>query len=177
MTDAPYSIKLIPFHSDTILAAEMPEGIFVAVKPMSDALGLVWRAQWKRLQSDPILREGITMRVMPGIGNGQEVTLLRLDLVNGWLFTIDSARVKAPETREKVISYQRECYSVLFEHFYGKAKTAAALNADIPADAKIAMVRECRLTFGHQQAQQLWSDIGLPAIVNILKRDPEFWKQ
>lgn len=36
---------------------------------------------------------------------------------DGWLFGIDSSRIKDEAVRERVILYQRECYQVLYDHF------------------------------------------------------------
>ena len=46
---------------------------------------------------------------------------LPLMYVYGWLFTINPDRVK-PEAREKVITYKKQCYEVLYNHFTGAAK-------------------------------------------------------
>ena len=50
---------------------------------------------------------------------GQETACLKLDYLNGWLFSIDSVRIKSPEVRERVQLYQRECYRVLYRYFSG----------------------------------------------------------
>jgi hypothetical protein len=60
---------------------------------------------------------------VPTAGGPQETTLLRLDLVNGWLFGIEPNMVRA-DRRERVLDYQRECYRALFQHFYGQALAA-----------------------------------------------------
>lgn len=117
-------MKIVPivFHNDIILAADVNGEILVAVKPISDRLGLSWNKQLERIKRDPILREGMTVMVIPGVGGGQETTCLKLHLVNGWLFGIEEGRIKDPLVREAVLVYKRECFRVLFEHFYGKAK-------------------------------------------------------
>lgn len=56
-----------------------------------------------------------------GRGGDQQAVCLKMDLVNGWLFTIDSSRIKDEAVREKVLLYQRECYGVLHKHFYGRS--------------------------------------------------------
>lgn len=156
----------VQFRADTLFAVERDDGVFVAIKPISDALGLKWSSQHDRLRRDPVLSEGILITGIPSPGGLQETTLLRLDLVNGWLFTIDEGRVKDDEVRQRVLAYKRECYAVLFRHFYG----AQAVPADVPrraeeADApKVRMVTEARHTFGEQSAAQLWFKLGLPVV-------------
>lgn len=108
---------LYPFHGDTLIAVEREDGVFIAVKPICDRLGIGWNKQLERMKRDPVLAEGMTMMGIPSAGGPQETTLLRLDLVNGWLFGIDANRVR-PEAREAVLRYKRECYRALFEYFY-----------------------------------------------------------
>lgn len=159
-------IITVEFRNDTLFAIERDDGMFVAVKPICDSLGIEWRKQQERLRRDPILSEGITMVVIPSHGGPQETTCLRLDLVNGWLFTIDESRVKDEETRQKVLTYKRECYAVLFRHFFGKAeRTVAAEGAEGP---KVRMVTETRNTFGVRSAAQLWFKLGLPIVPAML---------
>lgn len=115
----------IDFHGDTLFALERDDGVYVAVNPICKTLGIAVNKQRERIQNDPVLSEGGTVTVLPSAGGAQETLCLRLDLVNGWLLGIDARRVKA-ESRERVIEYQRECYRVLFEHFYAKRHGAAA---------------------------------------------------
>ncbi len=165
------NVITIAFRTDTLFAIRREDGVFVAVKPICDALGLAWRSQWKRLRDDPILSEGITVTVMPSTGGPQETTLLRLDLVNGWLFTIDDSRVRDEETRRRVLTYKRECYGVLFRHFYGRDERAGSgeviappQETEAPESYKLRQVTEARHTFGTQAASQLWFKLGLPVV-------------
>lgn len=108
------------------------------------------------------------MVVIPSIGGPQETTCLRLDLVHGWLFTIDHDRVK-PELRDRVLTYKRECYRVLHEHFHpapvaGVAPEAAEREVTESEASKLAAVREARLVFGFRAAQQMWFSKGLPTV-------------
>jgi hypothetical protein len=112
---------------------------------------------------------------MPSIGGPQETTLLKLELVNGWLFGIDESRVKDEETRQRVLAYKRECYQVLFQHFYGRTHGAAKA-ADVEGTAeseatRLRMVSESRHVFGNQAAAQLWFRLGLPVVPAML-HDP-----
>lgn len=170
-------IITVDFHDDVLFAFERDDGVFVAIKPICDAMGLVWRAQWKRLQEDSIFAEGITVTVMPSAGGTQETTLLKLQLVHGWLLTIEDKRIADPIVREKVLRYKRECYEVLFRHFSGQAGRTKPQVIDHAPDAdeaeapKIRLVTECRQTFGHAAAAQLWFKLGLP-VVPAMFHDP-----
>ncbi|OAN53876.1 hypothetical protein A6A04_13365 [Paramagnetospirillum marisnigri] len=96
----------------------------VAVRPISDALGLDWSGQLQRIKRDPVL--SATVVVTPTVaadGKTRELITLPLDKMNGWLFGVSAQRVK-PEVRDTLIRYQEEAYDVLFRHFYGKALDA-----------------------------------------------------
>lgn len=167
-------IITVDFRSDTLFAVERDDGVFVALKPIVQALGLDWKAQHRRVSEDAVLREGMVTMTMPSVGGMQETTCLRLDLVNGWLFTIDESRVKDEEVRQRVLMYKRECHSVLFEHFYGKQIKPATLIDDEPNEnegVKIRLVNESRQVFGTQAAAQLWFKLGLP-VVPAMMHDP-----
>jgi antirepressor protein len=125
-------ITAIDFHGDTIWAVKIGGKDHVALKPISDSLGLDWSAQLKRLKRDAVMSEGMAMMAMLG---GQETVCLRFDLLNGWLFGVDDTRIKLEVVRQKVLAYKRECYSVLFDHFHVKAKAAIGASAE-PADER-----------------------------------------
>ncbi|MFG1212010.1 phage antirepressor N-terminal domain-containing protein [Xanthobacter flavus] len=168
------NIVTVDFRSDTLFAVERDDGVFVALKPIVQSLGLDWKAQHRRLSDDPILREGMVTMTIPSVGGMQETTCLRLDLVNGWLFTIDESRVKDEEVRQRVLTYKRECYSVLFQHFYGKrGRPAREDEGELLAaeTAKVRIVNEARHVFGAQAAAQLWVKLGLP-IAPAMMHDP-----
>lgn len=169
------NIVTVDFRQDTLFAVERDDGVFVAVKPICDSLGLRWSGQHERLNRDAILAEGIRVIPMPTPGGTQDTTVLKLELVNGWLFGIDESRVKDEETRQRVLAYKRECYGVLFDHFYGKRKVKAEPEVvDEPQEnesVKLRMVNEGRQVFGTQAAAQLWFKLGLP-VVPAMYHDP-----
>lgn len=156
----------VDFHDDTLFASDTSDGVFVAIKPISDGLGLKWSGQHDRLNRDPILAEGIRVIRMPSPGGEQETVALRLNLLQGWLFGIDVARVK-PDVRDRVLAYKRECFDVLHRHFYGPADRAVALPEparDEPVPVRRQLVTEARQTFGVRAAGSLWFALGLPIV-------------
>lgn len=164
----------VDFRNDTLFAVERDDGVFVAVTPICAALGVDAQKQRKRIQDDPILVEGVCQAAFPSAGGAQETMCLRLDLVNGWLFTINEKLIRDEETRQKVLTYKRECHRVLFEHFYGKSQPTGQ-TIDPPQDAeeaegpKIRMITEARHTFGVPAAAQLWFKLGLPVVPAMLR--------
>ncbi|MFE1601617.1 phage antirepressor N-terminal domain-containing protein [Methylobacterium sp. ID0610] len=161
----------VPFHGDTLFAVEREDGIHVAIKPIADRLGIDWRSQRSRLSRDPILSEGLAMEPMPSVGGAQDTVVLRLDLLSGWLFGLDASRVR-PECREAVLAYQRECFSVLFAHFYRRRSEGGVMMTPPPAEPARAesvsvrrgLVTEARQTFGARAAGSLWFALGLPTV-------------
>ena len=159
------SIVSVNFHGTDLYGFKSDSGDFVALKPIVEAIGLGWGSQYNRLNRDPILSEGVSVMKMPFAGNaGQEVVCLRIDLLQGWLFTIDSARIKDDLVRERVLLYQRECFKVLHEHFTGRRSPRVDVE---PPDDKLsindrrALVAEARQTFGDLVAREVWFATGL----------------
>lgn len=101
----------------------------------------------QRLKRDPVLREGICMMHIPSIGGGQRTLCLRLELLNGWLFKIDSGRIRDAQVRELVQIYQRECYQVLHTHFSGD-RDKLIREANEAESLSLRLVMECRHVWG-----------------------------
>lgn len=175
------NLVTVNFRQDTLFAVERDDGVFVAVKPMCDSLGLNWSGQLQRLREDPVLSEGMRVIHIPSPGGAQETTCLKLELVNGWLFKVDSRRVKDDETRRKLLTYQRECYAVLFDAFYGKRQPKQEIpEVDETSESeslKLRHVTECRHTFGAQAVAELWMRLDLPVVPSMLRRSAQmtFW--
>ena len=72
------NVITVDFRNDTLFAVERDDGVFVALKPICDSIGLSWKKQQERLKRDPILAEGATMVV---------------------LSSVDGLQCKAPDTR------------------------------------------------------------------------------
>ena len=114
--------ELIQFHGHDVVTIVHDNGkIYVAIKPICDAIGLEWSAQFRRIQRDVVLTSVVAMMAITAADKKTYETLcLPLGMLNGWLFGVDANRVK-PELRGAVIDYQRDCYEVLDSHFRGKA--------------------------------------------------------
>jgi len=178
-------VEQVEFQGQTLWAASEDGAIYVAVKPICEALGLSLEGQRQRIKRDEVLSEGACVIHAPSPGGVQPTYSLRLDLLNGWLFGIDDRRVRDAATRERVLTYKRECYRVLFEHFHGRAaeavgdaadgeeRAAAAGPLDLPADARIwvELVREARLLRGRPAAEALWLASPLPPLPEGERRD------
>jgi hypothetical protein len=129
MTDQPILEPLderhIDFYGDDVTAVLLPSRtgaepqIYVPIKPICDYLGLSWPGQSERIRRDPVLSDAMQLirvtRINSRRGNPESLAL-PLDMLPGWLFGINAARVRE-ELREKIIRYQRECFRALWNAF------------------------------------------------------------
>jgi hypothetical protein len=151
MPDPALTFELVPFHGAQILAARRDDdAVFVPMKRFCGALGLKWDGARRRIQRDSILREGAVIMTVPSEGGDQAQQTLPLDLIPGFLFGLDASRY-APELRERVGIWRRDCYAALFRHFFarqpgpgaGEFGGAAVMPApSAPAAARIASIRQ-----------------------------------
>lgn len=113
--------KQVQFYGDEIVAVRVQSGVvYVPLRPICDLLGLEWGAQRRRVYREPVLGAEVQSVAVRATDSYRTITRkvlsLPLDLIAGFLFGIDSSRVK-PELKERLIRYQRECYRVLAEAF------------------------------------------------------------
>lgn len=156
----------VPFHGDTLFAVRDDAEIRVALKPITDRLGLDWSSQHKRIGRDPILSQGMVIMTIPSPGGAQDTATLPLALLAGWLFGIDAGRVK-PESRDLVLTYQRECHDVLFRRFFAPRDEVPSRFEpahEEPVSVRRGLVTEARHTFGARAAGSLWFALGLPIV-------------
>lgn len=121
-----------------IVTVERDGEIFVPIKPICAALGIEAAPQRDKLQNDEFFNSVGTIIVSTGAdGKSYEMYALPLKFIYGWLATINPGKV-APEAREAVAVYRRECYDVLYEHFTGSTRrTIETNNAEIELLNKI----------------------------------------
>ncbi|GIX39012.1 MAG: hypothetical protein KatS3mg128_0061 [Silanimonas sp.] len=181
---------LVPFRGQTLLTVRDGEQVRVAIRPICEALGLNWSAQYRRLLRTPVLAKRVTKMAMPSAGGSQDTLTLPLDLLNGWLFGIDVQRVR-PERREALIAYQEECYAVLARHRgiaprralpAGHQLAAHRLRARLLAQMGRSRSRAEQQAL-HEQLVQLSSELGLdcPPLADFAEPAPnarllaDFW--
>jgi len=114
-----HAVIAVPFHSQTLTAALINGIPHVAMKPICENIGLNWASQFSRIKRHPVMSKGVVMMATPSNSGIQEMLMLPLKMLNGWLFGVDSNRV-APEIKDRVIEYQEECFDVLANHFMPK---------------------------------------------------------
>ena len=123
----------VEFHGQRIPMIDHGGVPYVAMRPIVEAIGLAWPPQYRRIKTHPVMGASVITTVTEAEGVGRrEAVALPLEHLNGWLFGVDSRRVK-PELRERLITYQRECFAVLYRHWHGEAAPGPEQgDADLP---------------------------------------------
>jgi hypothetical protein len=121
----PVDERLVDFYGDPIVVPVAPLDerviIYVPLRLLCDHMSISWSGQRERVNRDPVLSKavrGVRVTRTPGAGGGTQVMLcIPLEYLPGWLFGINTNRVKNEEHRNKIIRYQEECFRVLWEAF------------------------------------------------------------
>lgn len=116
----------VKFQEHDLITVEDGGMVFVALLPICKAIGIAWTGQNDRIKRHPVLKSTIRMIRMVALdGKTRPFSCLPLDMLNGWLFSIDASRVK-DNIRGKLISYQAECFKALSDYWFkGKAERPA----------------------------------------------------
>ena len=115
----PNDITFVNFNSNPIMTVTDSQSgiIYIPCKPICEAIGVAWQSQLEKIKQDEVLSSIITeIVIVASDGKQRNMTCIPLDYLNGWLFKLNPSKV-APEARDRVIMYQRECYAVLAKHF------------------------------------------------------------
>lgn len=125
------NLQSIDFHGEAVFLVAHPEDgkPYVPAKPLCGQLGASWQGQHAKFAADPELW-GYQDILIPSPGGPQTMTCLPLENLNGWLFSIQAARVK-PEFRDRLRTYQKECFQVLDAYW----RTGAAIRPEVRAAA------------------------------------------
>ncbi len=161
----PLEQKTVIFYDDEITAVLIAEDerqeVYVPVRPICDFLGIDWSSQRRRINRDPVLSE-VTMSVVitatdiaPKSRRPQTSSMLclPLDFLNGWLFGVSAQRVKS-ELRERVITYQRECYKILSDAFQETQEEQTAVTPNIAALQQVKALGQALINLAEEQIEQ-----------------------
>lgn len=161
-TDAvrPEREQTVDFYGDPIQVAQTDDGtLYVALRPISDFLGLDFSGQRQRVLRDDVMAERLTTVLMTAAdGRQRDQLCLPLDLLPGWLFGVNPRQAR-PEIIDKLKRYRTECFRVLWNAFAGEAASVVAVTvtAPVPASANIvaleniAQMGEAIATLARQQ--------------------------
>lgn len=122
----------IPFYEDNLIVQLGEDGeVYVALRPIVQALGLSWGSQLNRIKRDAVLSK--KMRTLSVFvtntqgdveGQNREVVCLPKQYISGFLFGISAGRIKESQLRAKVIQFQEEAHLFLDAAFTGDTESA-----------------------------------------------------
>lgn len=130
-----------------IVTVEQEGEVYVPIKPICDAIGIDPKVQRRKLQEDEFFAStGVIMTSVAADEKEREMYCIRLRDVYGWLATISPGKV-APEARETVSKYRRQCYDVLYEYFTGTMRRTIETN-----QAEIELLKQINTAISDEKA-------------------------
>lgn len=132
----------VEFAGATLYVVEHEGKPFAPMKAIVEGMGLAWQAQLAKLNANP-LRWGVTEIVIPSAGGLQSMVCIALYKLAGWLTSISPNKVKDLAVRERVIKYQNECDTALWDYWNtGHAIRTTAMQPDKISPAQRQHLRE-----------------------------------
>jgi hypothetical protein len=159
----PQREQSVDFYGDAIPVARTPDGgLYVALRPITDFLGLDFSAQRRRVMRDEVMApRARAVLITAADGRQREQLCLPLDLLPGWLFGVTTARVR-PDLVAKINRYRSDCFRVLWDAFKGDIDAAAPAPDERPTAAEAtvapsgaALALEIATAVQHLARQQL----------------------
>jgi len=134
--------ELVSVVGTELITAINEQGmVFIAMKPLIEAMGLNWKSQSVKLNKDS--RYGVIAIPYETASGVQEMVSLNADHLPAFLYSINPNKVKK-ELRDKIIAFQNETFAVINSYWRGKQKH----NPDLE---KIIMAQNA--TIANQQRQ------------------------
>jgi len=122
--------ELVSFYGTQISCVQTENQIMVAIKPVCEDLGLHFKSQSEAIKNDEVLKDVVgEHRLHDSLGREQNSLFLPLEFIHGWLFQIKFTNTMSDETKEALIKYKRECYKILYNHFFKNLKKQLEMNA------------------------------------------------
>ncbi len=122
----PQTVKEIEFYGDILQLATVDGVAYVALRPLTEYLGMEWGSQRLRTLRDDVLATEVRQMLMAGAdGKQRQMFALPLEFLPGWLFGITPSKAR-PELAEKLTRYRRECFRVLWRAFQSMINESSA---------------------------------------------------
>lgn len=110
--------KIVSFYSDELIAVQTEDGtIYAPFNRLCENLGLDRVGQVQRIRRHEVLRDALVMLTVDTSGGPQTVQCLRIDVLPLWLSGVQAGRIADTDLREKLIRYQKEAATVLWQAF------------------------------------------------------------
>lgn len=165
-------LSTIQFYGQSLITIEQDGKYYVAMRPICDNIGLDWAGQFSRIKRDEVLNSTVVIITTVADDNKKrEMLCLPIEYLNGWLFGIDTKRVRL-ELRDTLIRYKKECYQVLHDYWHKQPSTPTIADRWIGDDTLQTLFDF--LFLAHAQAVVL-KDL-YPALVQMMsKLHPEVY--
>lgn len=158
---APQREQTVDFYGDGIPVAQTPDGgLYVALRPITDHMGLAFGSQRNRVLRDRVMAPRVRNLLMTATdGRQRELLCLPLDLLPGFLFGVTTGRVR-PALVDKIDRYRADCFRVLWEAFRGNvlAPSTTPTAPTAPTEAAVsgaALALEIATAVQHLAQNQL----------------------
>jgi hypothetical protein len=144
-------------------AAQVDGQPMAALKPMCDAIGLSYAAQYRKLQSRSWATIALTATVASD-GKIRDMVMIDRRTMTMWLATIDESRVNE-DARKRVISFQSEAADALDAYFSaGVAVNPSSLSTFDILRAQIDQLETAQRTADEAKALAVKTEARLDAI-------------
>lgn len=166
----------VPFHGSNLFVVEHDGQPFVPMRHIVEGMGLNWASQYTKLTNSKD-RWGVVIITTPSPSGMQETLCLPLRKLSGWLMTLQPNKVR-PEIRGKIVTYQNECDSVLWDYWAnGAAVNPRATQEDQPhPDLLQTQAKELGFLLAHSQPD-FQSTPELADQLDIMKRRESAFRQ
>lgn len=154
---APRREQTVDFYGDGIPVAQtLDGGLYVALRPITDHLGLAFGSQRNRVLRDRVMAPRVrTVLMTAADGRQRELLCLPLDLLPGFLFGVTTGRVR-PALVDKIDRYRADCFRVLWETFRGDSTPSLAPSGgEITTVSGAALALEIATAVQHLAQNQL----------------------
>lgn len=113
--------KFLEFNGKSIHFLAVDGEYWIALKPISDALGILWRHQHTKLQNGEDIYGELSRDhgMVAADGKVRNMTSLPERFVYGWIFSIPFTNTMSDETKQNLKAYKMECCDILYNHFHG----------------------------------------------------------
>lgn len=113
--------KFLEFNGKSIQFLSVDGEYWIALKPICDALGILWRHQHTRLQNGEDIYGELSRDhgMVAADLKVRNMTSLPEKFIYGWIFSIPFSGTMSDETKQNLKIYKKECCNLLYEHFHG----------------------------------------------------------
>jgi hypothetical protein len=151
----PVREQVIDFYGDPVPVAQAgPDELYVPLRALATFLGLSVSGSRQRVMRDPVLARRVRqVRISGADGKRYETLCVPLDLLPGWLFGIDTRRVKA-ELQDRLNLYRAECFRVLWRAFQNEIMPTPPPPADLNPAEQALMIAEAVASLARSHLEQ-----------------------